>query len=1198
MDALDPPAFPSDQMSEIYPPNCVALETGLFLNRPSSSSKISASATKSGRLSYECNSVVAGEWNGFTVVARNMTNEDLTLSQPHDGAYVNELVVEFQRLGKPASISESSKRHKNKIIGVSLSKKRNAVTTKITDNGDGSFNVAFLCSSGGRYAVSVGFKRTWSEMGNTRSSLVEYIKDSPFEIRMFPPIADPSHSIISGVLAEDNSCQCGESKVLIQLFDPSGIPVRGGGHNIKVTLSPQFEDQSSISQKIMSPLGKKRMGAVDGKVEDHGDGYYTGTFTVTRSGEYSMWVRIGGWLCEAMGGAPALQKTNGDEDKGAQPRKKRDSSSKPKVFPLTAISTFPRKVYVLEGPPHVRTSSLDLSRFQGNTESYGGQGMTTSVGVRCQFFIHLRDIYSNYANCENNAIEVMISYSRTDKPVPFSVTEKKMGVYEVDFRPQTSGEISIVCTMRAVVDDGQKMVDPYDHRYFEELSEGQAEVAVEMTPVKVAGCPFKIFVHEIPLADRLCAEKSILTVLSSKSASGGRSASYRGGSSGSSAGFQQDDDDDTGAFAWGESACLGGGAIALVKLQMRDKKGSMISLDNLTEENLSNIAAQLKQTIAITLRKIDKPLRVVPEHKAGGFNLLNVSDVAAAESLKSLKGAGPEQQSLSKSDSLRARRENFKTKFSRSSVNDIGDSDWADEGKNDSAQEKCFEPEFEVSLCHESFNMMSMIGASTPRRFRGGRSEILRDSILLKVSLPVADDLFAFRASFNELPFGNVPLVLAVVPQLILDFCPPDGFISVTSKINDGFMYMQSCEVGELEGLGGRRGRFGSSVVVGGNDWMQALPQKVMKASRTYHEITQSGVSAEKAPCAIIFDARYDAKLSSIAANAIGLLSCVRDDLNCKLKVLLMAVVNCTGGCFHEPCEEEDERSETAREIAMVWQKIRRLQSQRDSMAVKIGDLITIFAKTGLPSFRHSSETLLTLRAVLFKYVCDRSALGGCSVEKVGSKPKATCKVRVGDFVVDFVNQSVFQDAPPAAKKDDVAKPEARETYNLIDDLNKSGLLTRVNVDDCWNGTRGGRDDHERRNERERVWGVGTGKEGGRSTSESKKEGDAGILGAAEGGSSIEFGADRKVEMNNVIIVDRAAAKEKGKESNTMEKEGGSSGGDEEKKKCPDEVEELKIVKPVVVLTPKSRHKRSIATLDQKPMRDDVRFEDDYFSGW
>ena len=94
---------------------------------------------------------------------------------------------------------------------------------------------------------------------------------------------------------------------------------------------------------------------------------------------------------------------------------------------------------------------------------------------------------------------------------------------------------------------------------------------------------------------------------------------------------------------------------------------------------------------------------------------------------------------------------------------------------------------FKIELSHESFNMMTIIGDQ-----RGGGG--VRDSILLKVELPLADDFFVMKAEFNGKSIGKGgggdALFLTVVPQLDLDFSGREGFVGECTKVNDGFMFM------------------------------------------------------------------------------------------------------------------------------------------------------------------------------------------------------------------------------------------------------------------------------------------------------------------------------------------------------------------------------------------------------------------------
>jgi hypothetical protein len=380
--------------------------------------------------------------------------------------------------------------------------------------------------------------------------------------------------------------------MLIHVHDAQGFPVRGGGHDVSVALVPELDDGSS--HHTISPLGKKRIGVVEAKVEDHDDGYYTATFTVTRSGDYNMWARIGGWLVNPTGG-PSSFVTDSERPSSLSPppqtsrqRRNSRSSKKQKLSPLTMVASFPRKVRIFEGLPHAKTSSLDLSRFQnGNVENYFD--MATNVGMISKFFINLRDKYGNFAKCERDGVDISITYCDAGHTaVPFSVTEEKLGVYGVEFKPLIAGEVIVVCTMSAAaedegVDELGSLTDPYDHRYG---SEGMDSVK-KTKMVKISGCPFKVKVEEVPLANRLDPALSFMSVLSAKG-------------------------DVSGGWCWGKHASLGGGAFGLVKLTMRDKMGSPISLENVAEEGLRGLENQFRGLINVTLRRVGRSPLILP----------------------------------------------------------------------------------------------------------------------------------------------------------------------------------------------------------------------------------------------------------------------------------------------------------------------------------------------------------------------------------------------------------------------------------------------------------------------------------------------------------------------------------------------------------------------------------------------------------
>jgi len=576
-----------------------------------------------------------------------------------------------------------------------------------------------------------------------------------------------------------------------------------------------------------------------------------------------------------------------------------------------------------------------------------------------------------------------------------------------------------------------------------------------MKTVKISGCPFKVRVNEVPLAERLNPGLSFINVLGTK------------------INLNRDREEEAeetkefgGEFIWSKQASLGGGAFGLVKLQMRDKRGEAISLENVADDILSSLANQMKQLITVTLTRVDKVPQILPCGKRGkGFELANIEELCgeAGTSPRIEEGRGggggggggirsrkekvrlseaairtpyyavspqeiPSANNLLLISSLLANPYQFAKKFSSNGGDD----------KDDRGRVVVVSPAFEVELSHESCNMMSMIGS--------GSDSSARDSILLKVELPVADDFFVLKVTFNGINIGGEGdrgLFLSVVPQLNLDFSASDGLIPEGSKVNDGFMYMV------WEDTGGSTERFGRGKYVGTDSKRMAaqiLPRRIVKSNRMYHEMSQGLGAGTKLPvAACIFDARNDQKLSSVAANAINLLACVTDDIHSKLKVLLTVVVNFTGGDFHVDMATDDEKGEVEREVSRFWQRVWSIQGEVETLAVKAGDLAAAFAKTGLAAFQFGSTELLTLRAVLFKYVSDRCGMSGCAVKKFNDK--RGCEIRVGkEFVVDFVNNAVFKvvgDGDGEAVGQDEG---GRGGFDVMDDLKTSGLLKRVNI--------------------------------------------------------------------------------------------------------------------------------------------------------
>jgi hypothetical protein len=422
-----------------------------------------------------------------------------------------------------------------------------------TDNGDGTWTVRFLCASGGTYKAEVGFKKvivnsssnTSEENDNTSYSFVEHIKESPFTLRVIPSDVSPEQSETFGTLASTDACECGgTTRILLQLFSAPGVPLRGGGHNVRMSLSPDAPEGGGTR----SALGK-RISTIDFKIEDHGDGFYTGSSSLTRSGEYNLWVRVGGWDTNSSHSA-AHSKSPFLTEAGAAGGK-----SSVALAPVTPVAGFPRKVYVAEGPPHARTCSVDVSQFQQPMNLHGHNQvrpatpplyrrrrcspqpnssrsqleLSTSAGSASQFSLHLKDVYGNYTSCQPHEIEVYVRYMDAD--VPFSVVERKAGIYDVDFKPSKAGQVTVLCFVMGVGGGenpagvgvggvaGDDQFDPYDHQYQQQLQQQQQQQQNDTNApsrVLIAGCPIKIDVRNIPIAKRLSAKFSSVHLLASR----------------------------------------------------------------------------------------------------------------------------------------------------------------------------------------------------------------------------------------------------------------------------------------------------------------------------------------------------------------------------------------------------------------------------------------------------------------------------------------------------------------------------------------------------------------------------------------------------------------------------------------------------------------------------------------------------------
>ena len=209
---------------------------------------------------------------------------------------------------------------------------------------------------------------------------------------------------------------------------------------------------------------------------------------------------------------------------------------------MTPLPDSPQQVEIVASYPHSRTSSVDLTSFATTTN------LTTTVGTSTVFALHLRDMYGNYADCGAHEIEVGIKHGETGEDVPFAVMEKKTGVYSIEFNPPLAGNLNVECKMQALVNegagvrrgsfgDGRLPLDPFRHQYDEPGADSKAQ---KFHKVNMAGAPFTITVLEVPFGKRMKASESSVEAM-----------------------------DDSYGGCWRRTACLGGGSIVFVRLQVR-----------------------------------------------------------------------------------------------------------------------------------------------------------------------------------------------------------------------------------------------------------------------------------------------------------------------------------------------------------------------------------------------------------------------------------------------------------------------------------------------------------------------------------------------------------------------------------------------------------------------------------------------------
>jgi hypothetical protein len=198
-----------------------------------------------------------------------------------------------------------------------------------------------------------------------------------------------------------------------------------------------------------------------------------------------------------------------------------------------------------------------------------------------------------------------------------------------------------------------------------------------------------------------------------------------------------------------------------------------------------------------------------------------------------------------------ARRNNFARKFA------TGNSGGAPAER---AEEE-IEVDFELELNAESFQMLNMIGDDELPGKSGGQL----DSVLLKVAMPLAEDIYAMQIFFKGEKekekekekggggFKGSPLAVSVVQQIAANFCNVNSgkatCVDASSRINDGFVLISGAECHTAPpshaGGGGGSGGFRSSRHLPLK--FQLLPLHVLCAPRTYFEIQQVRYRAKRA---------------------------------------------------------------------------------------------------------------------------------------------------------------------------------------------------------------------------------------------------------------------------------------------------------------------------------------------------------------